>query len=86
MLFSRGQTMLIQYPAKRGGGYIIPDDVTRIGNAAFCDSFGLISVTIPHGVTNIEGYAFCYCKGLTNIIIPSTSPVSGNGGLNNAWA
>ena len=34
VLFDKGQTTLIQYPAGKTGGYAIPDSVTAIGNVA----------------------------------------------------
>jgi hypothetical protein len=41
-------------------GKTIP--VTAIGEYAFCDSNGLISVVIPNSITTIEDYAFYGCS------------------------
>ena len=46
---------------------IIPDDVTNIGNYAFCNYDGLTSVSIGNGVTNIGNYAFYCCDNLATI-------------------
>ena len=52
---------------------IIPDSVTSIGSAAFCDCSRLISITIPDSVTSISGSAFESCSGLTSIICNKTT-------------
>ena len=52
--------------------YIIPDDVTTIGNSAFYHCSGLTSVTIPSSVTYIDGEAFSSCSGLTSVTIPNS--------------
>ena len=52
--------------------YIVPNDVTSIGDYAFRDCSGLISVTIPNSVTSIGNGAFSGCSGLTSVTIPSS--------------
>ena len=47
---------------------VIPDGVTHIGSYAFCNCFGLTSVTIPYSVTSISENAFSGCYGLHSII------------------
>ena len=73
VLFNKGKTELICYPAgKTGKSYNIPDSVTSIGDGAFIDCTSLTSVTIPDSVTSIGWYAFSGCTSLTNITIPSS--------------
>ncbi len=50
----------------------IPDGVTSIGDYAFCECTGLISVTIPDSVTCIGDHAFSRCSNLTSINIPNS--------------
>ena len=47
---------------------VIPEDVTSIGNYAFCYCGNLTSITIPHSVANIGNNAFCYCRNLTSVV------------------
>jgi len=51
---------------------IIPDDVTSIGNYAFCGYNTLTSVTIPNSVTSIGTSAFQACESLSSITIPTS--------------
>ena len=51
---------------------VIPDEVSYIGDNAFCGYDGLRSVTIPSSVTNIGAHAFASCTGLTSITIPNS--------------
>ena len=52
--------------------YIIPDDVSTIGESAFSYCSGLTSITIPNSVTSIGQSAFQKCSGLTSISIPTS--------------
>ena len=47
----------------------IGNNVTEIGENAFCYCSGLTSITIPNSITNIGKSAFKNCTGLTNISI-----------------
>ncbi|MDR2176866.1 MAG: leucine-rich repeat domain-containing protein [Treponema sp.] len=53
-------------------GIILPQSVTSIGTAAFCDCYNLTSVSIPSNVISIGQYAFRGCSGLTGITIPAS--------------
>ena len=46
--------------------------VTSIGEYAFYNCSGLISVTIPQSITSIKHHAFYACSSLTSMIIPSS--------------
>lgn len=50
----------------------IPEDVTAIGNNAFCGCSGLTSVTLPSSVITIGNNAFVDCSGLTNVTLSSS--------------
>ena len=51
---------------------VIPDNVERIGKAAFYHCWNLTSVTISNGVTIIGDLAFDGCCDLTSVTIPSS--------------
>ena len=51
---------------------VIPEDVTSIGQHAFCGCTGLTSINIPSSVTSIGDCAFEGCTGLTSINIPES--------------
>ena len=61
---------------------VIPNDVTTIGDFAFCSCSSLISVTIPNSVTTIGRLAFSGCSGLTSIVIPNSVATIGSYAFN----
>ncbi len=71
VLFSKDLTTLLLFPQGRTGEYTIPDQVTRIGYAAFLGS-RLANIVIPEGVAHIGDYAFDFCNGLTEMTIPDS--------------
>jgi hypothetical protein len=74
VLFNKAQTILLTYPASRGGSYVIPSTVTNIGdNFYVCSS--LTSVTIPNSLTIIQYLTFSGCTSLTNISVDTANPV-----------
>eukprot|EP00980_Cylindrotheca_fusiformis_P009283 scaffold2032_cov122-Cylindrotheca_fusiformis.AAC.5 len=52
---------------------------TNLGEAAFCDCFGLISVELPEGLQVITALLFGYCESLTTVNIPSSVIKIGKG-------
>lgn len=72
ILFSKDQTMLVQYPAGKTGTYTIPDSVTTIREHAFYCCPKLTGVTIGDSVTSIGRSAFARCPGLTSMMIPNS--------------
>ena len=56
--------------------------VTEIGNYAFTECTGLLSVTIPGSVTEIGNGAFNGCTGLTSVSIPNSVTTIGNNAFN----
>jgi uncharacterized repeat protein (TIGR02543 family) len=72
VLFDKNQATLIQFPAGKSGAYLIPTNVTSIGNSAFWGCSGLTAVTIPDSVTSIGTSAFRGCSGFTTVKIPTS--------------
>ena len=50
----------------------ISNDITRIGDHAFCDCANITSITIQNSVTSIGYAVFANCESLTNITIPNS--------------
>ena len=70
VLFSKDGKTLAAYPAgKSDSFYVIPEDVTCIGDYAFYGCNNLTAMTIPDGVTTIGGSAFSVCENLTSVTI-----------------
>lgn len=69
VLFDKGKTKLIQYPAgKEGSSFHIPDGVTTIGGGAFSECSRLSQIILPSSITTIEESAFENC-GISQIFI-----------------
>ena len=80
ILFNKNKTTLILYPrGKQQTAYTIPNNVTSIGEIAFCSCQNLTSVTIPNSVTSIEKLAFSYCFSLKSLTIPNSVTSIGEG-------
>ena len=71
VLFTSGQTTLIQFPGGLGGSYTIPDSVSGIEEYAFQDCTGLTNVTMGNDLLAIGMGAFWGCNGLTTVAIPN---------------
>jgi hypothetical protein len=72
VIYNKNKTALVTYPAgKADASFVIPDNVTYIGDNAFSYCRNLTSVTIPDNVTYIGDSAFSYCGSLTSVTIPN---------------
>ena len=70
-LYSKDGKILVAYAAgKKDSSFIIPEDVTSIGDSAFSGCSNLASIDIPEGVTSIGEAAFYECTNLASIDIP----------------
>jgi hypothetical protein len=77
VLFNKNQSLLIQFPGGKAGGYTIPNSVTSIGAGAFDSRTNLTSVTIPTSLTSIENEAFYGCTRLKGIYFQGNAPSVG---------
>ena len=71
-LYSKDGKTLIQYAiGKEDTSFIIPDNVSIIGDYAFAWCSNLSNVLFFGNVTKIGNYAFYYCVNLTRMSIPN---------------
>jgi hypothetical protein len=74
VLFTKNQTVLIQYPAGKVGSYRLPNGVTTIGDSSFADSVSLTTITVPRSVSSIETQAFMNCPSLVGVYCEGNAP------------
>lgn len=67
--FSDDKKILVECPRDIQGAYVIPDDVTEIGERAFECCNELISIVIPDSVTKIAQGNFRECDELKSAVI-----------------
>ena len=63
---------IIAYAEASGTTYMIPNNVTSIGYAAFAVCSSLTSITIPDTIASIGRSAFNGCSSLTSVTIPDS--------------
>jgi hypothetical protein len=78
VLYNKGKTILIQYPAgKVDISFSIPDGVTNIEDSAFYGCTRLESIIIPDSITGIGDGAFEGCISLESVTFEGKIPLSG---------
>lgn len=79
VLLDKQKKTLVAYPhGKNVNPYTIPEGVLHIGDGAFSNHYGLLSVIIPDGVTSIGDMAFWACGNLSSVTIPDSVTSIGN--------
>ena len=73
ILFNKNQTILVQYPGGKQGGYSIPGSVTYIELLAFHGCRSLTEVTVPSSVINFGNRVFLDCS-VTEITNHASAP------------
>ena len=70
VLFSKDETVLLQYPAgKSASTFVFPKTIIKIGAEAFAGCSALTDITIPEGVTEIDYGTFALCENLVNVTL-----------------
>jgi hypothetical protein len=72
VLFNKNQTILIQYPGAKAGGYTVPNSVTNMADGVFYGCINLTNVELSTNTTSIGTNAFGYCSSLINVTIPNS--------------
>ena len=70
-LYSKNEKELITVLYEIDGRYVLPDNVTKIGDYAFYFQDKMTDVELNNELIEISNYAFGYCNGLTTIYIPN---------------
>ncbi len=82
VLFDKDKNAIISFRDKDTTSYIIPDDVTSIGDSAFEDCSSLNDIIIPDSVTSIGDSAFENCSSLSSIVLPDSVTSIGDRAFN----
>jgi hypothetical protein len=86
VLFDRGRTTVVVYPAGRtNNSYTIPDGVTLVQSNAFSSCVNLTTLTVPATVASIGPNAFLNARNLTGIYFEGNAPIGGGLGLVNIY-
>ena len=78
ILFNKDKSRIISFRNQDLTSYVIPNNVTRIGDRAFALCSSLAEVVIPNSVTRIGDYAFLHCSSLAEVVIPNSVTRIGN--------
>ncbi len=70
VLYNKAMTTLMAYPAGLAGAFVLPENVTTVGNYAFSHCRQLTSVHLGGNITTLGNQAFAYCFGLVTVTIP----------------
>ena len=80
VLYNKDKSELIRVPCGiKDTEFVIPNEVTSIGEAAFAYCRTLTSISIPNSVTSIGKEAFYECTSLSSINIPNSVISIGQG-------
>jgi hypothetical protein len=74
VLFNKEQTVLVQYPPAREGGYQIPDSVITINDKAIQSCRFLAELTIPRGVVAFDYASLNDCVSLQWVSVDVDNP------------
>lgn len=69
VVFNKNKTILVAFPAKRGGSYMIPEGVTIIEDYAFAYCEQLQKIEFPMSVRCLKEGAFGSCTSLESVVL-----------------
>ena len=72
ILYTKGLSALVAFPAGRVGTFTVPTTVSSIADVAFKMCIGLTHVNIPNTVTNLGSGLFRDCAALVGVSLPSS--------------
>lgn len=70
LLYDASLRTLLQFPAGRAGGCVLPESVERIAARACYKAEGLRGMALPVGLRRIDDEAFAYCTDLAQLSFP----------------
>jgi hypothetical protein len=71
VLFDKSSRLLVFYPPRRRGSYVVPESVTTIASHAFQNSMELSKIAIGTNVSRIGAHAFSLCTELHEVTLSS---------------
>jgi hypothetical protein len=73
VLFNKDTTILVTFPPKKPGAYIIPSTVTEIANGGFAGCHSIESIFIPASVSKVSDNSFYGCSLLVGFQVEETN-------------